>query len=129
MADKYYQEYGPISRRRVAGTLRDDETQLDPTPPPEIEPLPLERPSRRRFARRKRGGGLLGLLLLVLAGAGGFLALPYAANLFVGDRAMDGVSLQGHSIAGMSRSEIRALIEQRYAAFLQAPITITFEGR
>jgi vancomycin resistance protein YoaR len=129
MADKYYQEYGPISRRRAAGTLGDEETQLDSAPPPEIVPLPLERPTRRRIARRKRGGRLLGLLLLVLAGAGGFLALPYAANLFVGDRAMDGVSLQGRSIAGMSRAEIRALIEQRYAAFLRAPVTITFEDR
>jgi vancomycin resistance protein YoaR len=129
MADKYYQEYGPISRRRAAGTLSDEEAQLDVAPQPEIAPLPLERPSRRRIARRKRGRGLLGLLLLVLVGAGGFLALPYAANLFAGDRAMDGVSLQGRSIAGMSRAEIRALIEQRYAAFLSAPVIITFEGR
>jgi vancomycin resistance protein YoaR len=128
MADKYYQEYGPISRRRAAGTLSDEEPQLD-SAPPEIEPLPLERPTRRRIARRKRSGGLLGLLLVVLAGIGGSLALPYAANLFAGDRAMDGVSLQGRSIAGMSRAEIRALIEQRYAAFLRAPVTITYEGR
>ena len=129
MADKYYQEYGPISRRKAAGTLSDEAPQLDSAPLPEIEPLPLERPTRRRIARRKRGGGLLGLLLLVLAGAGGFLALPYAANLFAGDRAMDGVSLQGRSIAGMSHAEIRAQIEQRYAAFLRAPVTITFEDR
>ncbi len=129
MADKYYQEYGPISRRRAAGTLRDEETQIDAALPPEIEPLPLERPTRRRIARRKRSGGVFALLLLVLAGVGVFLALPYAANLFAGDRAMDGVSLQGRSIAGMSRAEIRALIEQRYAAFLRTPITITFEGR
>ncbi len=129
MADKYYQEYGPISRRKAAGTLSDEDSQLDSGPQPEIVPLPLERPTRRRIARRKRGGGVLALLLLVLAGAGGFLALPYAANLFAGDRAMDGVSLQGRSIAGMSRDEIRALMEQRYAAFLRAPVTITFEGR
>ncbi|MEO7909288.1 MAG: peptidoglycan binding domain-containing protein, partial [Roseiflexaceae bacterium] len=129
MADKYYQEYGPISRRKAAGTLSDEEPQLDSGPQPEIVPLPLERPTRRRIARRKRGGRLLGLLLLVLAGAGVFLTLPYAVNLFAGDRAMDGVSLQGRSIAGMSRDEIRALIEQRYAAFLRAPVTITFEGR
>src|SRR3954465_6325103 len=129
MADKYYQEYGPISRRKAAGTLNDEEAQLDFGPQPEIVPLPLERPTRRRVAPRKRTGGLPGLLLLVLAGAGVFLALPYAVNLFAGDRAMDGVSLQGRAIAGMSRAEIRALMEQRYATFLRAPITITFEGR
>ncbi|HJZ48977.1 MAG TPA: peptidoglycan binding domain-containing protein, partial [Roseiflexaceae bacterium] len=130
MADKYYQEYGPISRRRAAGTLTDDDPQLDSAPLPEIEPLPLERPTRRRIERRRRrGGGLLSVLLLVLVGAGAFLAFPYAANVFAGDRAMDGVSLQGRSIAGMSRSEIRTLMEQRYAAFLRGPITITFEDR
>jgi vancomycin resistance protein YoaR len=128
MADKYYQEYGPISRRKAAGTLSDEAPQLD-SAAPEITPLPLERPTRRRIARRKRGGGLLGLLLLVLVGAGGFLALPYAANLFAGDRALDGVSLQGRSIAGMSHAEIRALMEERYAGFLRAPVTITFEDR
>jgi len=129
MADKYYQEYGPISRRKAAGTLSDEAPQLDSGPQPEIEPLPLARPTRRRVARRKRGRGLLGLLLLVLAGVGAFLALPYAVNLFAGDRAMEGVSLQGRSIAGMSRDEIRAQMEQRYAAFLRAPVTISFEGR
>src|SRR5215213_1236697 len=129
MADKYYQEYGPISRRKAAGTLSDEATQLDSGPEPEIVPLPLERPTRRRIARRKRGRRLLGLLLLVLVGAGVFLALPYAVNLFAGDRAMDGVSLQGRSIAGMNRDEIRALMQERYAAFLRAPVTITFEDR
>jgi vancomycin resistance protein YoaR len=125
MADKYYQEYGPISRRKAAGTLHDQADQID-TAPPEVVPLPLERPSRRRVARRKRGG-VFALLLLVLIGVGGFLALPYAANLYAGDRALDGVSLQGRSIAGMNRAEVRALIEDRYAAFLRAPVTITFE--
>ena len=28
MADKYYQEYGPISRRRAAGTLKGDDPRL-----------------------------------------------------------------------------------------------------
>jgi hypothetical protein len=128
MADKYYQEYGPISRRRAAGTLAEDEPQLEAASP-EVAPLPVARPSRRRVARRRRGRGLLSLLLLVLVGVGVFLALPYAVNVFAGDRAMDGVSLQGRSIAGMNRDEIRAQMEQRYGAFLRAPVTITFEGR
>jgi vancomycin resistance protein YoaR len=129
MADKYYQEYGPISRRRADGTLSDEHEPVVVAPLPEIAPEPLHRPVRRRFERRKRRGGLLGLLVLVLIGAGAFVALPYAANVFAGDRAMDGVSLQGRSIAGMDRAAIRALIEQRYAGFLRAPVTLTFEGR
>ncbi|HEU5101085.1 MAG TPA: peptidoglycan binding domain-containing protein [Roseiflexaceae bacterium] len=130
MADKYYQEYGPISRRRADGTLSEEDQPASAAPLPEIAPVPLDRPMRRRFERRKRRrGGLLGLLVVVLIGAGGFMALPYAANILAGDRAMDGVSLQGRSIAGMDRAEIRALIEQRYAGFLRAPVTLTFEGR
>jgi vancomycin resistance protein YoaR len=129
MADKYYQEYGPISRRRAAGTLTSDDPQLEAAPAPEIEPLPLERPTRRRLERRRRGRGLLWLLLLALAGGGVFLALPYAANLFADGRATDGVSLQGQPIAGMGRAEIRALLEQRYGAFVRAPVTISFESR
>jgi len=129
MADKYYQEYGPISRRRADGTLIDEDSPATEAPLPEIAPVPLHRPVRRRFERRRRRGGLIGLLMLVLVGVGGFLALPYAANLFAGDRALDGVSLQGRPIAGMNHAEIRALVEQRYAGFLRAPVTITFEGR
>jgi vancomycin resistance protein YoaR len=129
MANKYYQEYGPISRRRAAGTLQTDDPLDDVRPQPEIEPLPIERPSRRRLERRSRRRGLLGLLMLVLVSAGGFLALPYAANLFADDRAIEGVSLQGQPIAGMGRAEIRALLDQRYAAFVRTPVTITFEGR
>jgi vancomycin resistance protein YoaR len=127
MADKYYQEYGPISRRRAAGLLEGDEPP-DENAPPTLAPPP-ERPALRGVERRRRRRGLLGLLLLVLLGVGAFLALPYAANLFDDGRAMEGVSLQGQPIAGMDRAEIRAALEQRYGGFMRAPVTITFEGR
>jgi vancomycin resistance protein YoaR len=131
MADKYYQEYGPISRRRAAGTLKDQDGPADDRQmviaPPEIAPPPARSARRRLRARRRRG--LFGLLLVVLAGAGAFLALPYAANLFAGDRVMDGVSLQGRPIAGMGRAQVRAALEQRYGAFLSTPLTLTFESR
>src|SRR5690349_6735401 len=133
MPDRYYQEYGPIRRRRATGDLAPDDPPPAVAALPEVEPTPLTR-SRRASReesrqRRRRRRAPLGLLLLVLIGVAGFLALPYAMNLFAGDRAIDGVSLQGRSIAGMRRDEIRAMLEQRYGPFLQTPLTISFENR
>jgi vancomycin resistance protein YoaR len=138
MPDKYYQEYGPIRRRQEAGTLHDDEawpaaprlTQAEPAIEGDLGPArPARRRSREDRRRRGRGLGLLMLLLLVVAGVGGFLALPYALGLVADDQAMQGVTLQGQPIAGMSRAEVRAMLEQRYGAFMHAPLTLTFEDR
>jgi vancomycin resistance protein YoaR len=119
MPDKYYQEYGPIKRRRAAGTLsRDDappETELLP------EPEPLPEPRSRRLP--------IGAVLFVLLAGALALALPYASNLFASGRAFDGVSLAGQPVGGKSREAIRELLEQRYADFRRAPATIVFEGR
>jgi hypothetical protein len=68
-------------------------------------------------------------LLFVVAVAGLAVALPYAASLFVGGQAMEGVSMQGQPVGGKGRDEIRSLLEQRYAAFLHTPLTLSFEGR
>src|SRR5258706_9854312 len=131
MPDKYYQEYGPISRRRAAGTLGGDESAPEPEPAPELEPAPLPRPARRDppRARPRRWRSLLGLLLFLLIAGAAILALPYATNVLAGDRAMDGISLAGQPLAGKNHAEIRALLEQRYGAFIRAPLTLTFEGR
>jgi vancomycin resistance protein YoaR len=131
MPDKYYQEYGPIRRRRAIGELPEDEEPAIRHPPPD-EPADVL-PARRRYAqqrRRRRGGrGLLALVLLVALGIGGFLALPYALTLFDDDLAMQGVSFAGQPIAGMTRAEVRTLAERRYDAFLHQPLTITFADR
>src|SRR5262245_42925397 len=100
MPDRYYQEYGPIQRRRASGDLAPDDPPPAVAALPEIEPAPLARPQRssRQEIRQRRRRSPLGLLLLVLIGVAGFLALPYAVNLFADDRAIDGVSLQGRPI-------------------------------
>jgi vancomycin resistance protein YoaR len=128
MPDKYYQEYGPISRRRAAGDLDPDEPPL--RLPPDDEP-PIRRRAGRGAVRprRRSGRGLAALLLLVTLGVGGFLALPYLLGLFAGDRVHDGVSLQGTPLSGKSRAEVLALLQQRYGAFERAPLTLTFEGQ
>ncbi|HEU5098457.1 MAG TPA: peptidoglycan binding domain-containing protein, partial [Roseiflexaceae bacterium] len=119
MPDKYYQEYGPIKRRRAAGTLNREDA------PPETELLPEPEPLPERRSRRLPIGAVL---FVLLAGAIA-LALPYASNLFASDRAFDGVSLAGQPVGGKSREAIRELLEQRYAEFRRAPVTIAFEGR
>jgi vancomycin resistance protein YoaR len=125
MPDKYYQEYGPIKRRRAAGTLRPEEA------PPDadllIEPEPLSE-SRDSSAGRPRRLPIGALLFAIVAGALA-LVLPYATNLFASGRAFDGVSLAGQPVGGKSRAEIHDLLEQRYADFRRAPLTISFEGR
>jgi vancomycin resistance protein YoaR len=130
MPDKYYQEYGPIRRRRATGTLHEDEEEALTRPP--LEEPPEWQPARRaaeRRQRRRRGRGGLVLLLLVVLGVGGFLALPYALSLFDENLAMQGVSVQGQPIAGMNRADVRALLERRYDQFRRQPVTITFEDR
>ena len=123
MPERYYQEYGPISRRRAAGMLVTEE------PPPEPEPRPPTRPPRRYRSRRRRRRSPFRALLFVAVVTAIALALPYIAGLLASDRAMGGVSLQGQPVGGLGRAEIRALLEQRYAPFVRAPLTITFEGR
>jgi vancomycin resistance protein YoaR len=119
MSERYYQKYGPINRRRSQGMLDDE--------PPEREPPREPRRAPRRPEERRRSllSGLLvlGLLMAVL------LVLPYAAALFGSEQAMQGVSVQGRPVGGMDRAAIGALLEQRYAVFRRAPLTISFEGR
>jgi vancomycin resistance protein YoaR len=125
MPEKYYQEYGPIKRRRAEGR-----TTLDEKPPePEQLPPRAERPRPARRPRRRRGLPLLPLLLILLAGAGVYFALPYAGPVLAGDRVMTGVSLQGEPVGGLARAELNARLERRYGTFLSTPVTIAFEGR
>jgi vancomycin resistance protein YoaR len=125
MPDKYYQEYGPIRRRRAAGTLRPEEESADLEPLLESEPLSeRDDPPAARSRRLPIGA----LLFVVVAGALA-LVLPYASNLLATGRAFDGVSLAGQPVGGKSRAEIHDLLEQRYADFKRAPLTIVFEDR
>ena len=120
MPDKYYQEYGPIKRRRASGDLDDE-------PPLERPPTPPVRSTRARPRLRRRS--LVGPLLLTLAIVSVIVALPFATNLFATDRPTEGVSIQGLPAAGMSRDALEKALEARYAAFLAAPLTLEFEGR
>ncbi|GAB4206928.1 MAG: VanW family protein [Roseiflexaceae bacterium] len=118
MSERYYQKYGPINRRRSQG-------DLDDGPPPEREPPRSPRAPQRTVRRRSLARPLLGVLLIGAV----LLALPYLINLFAGAQAMQGVSVQGRAVGGMDQATIVALLNERYADFRRAPVTITFEGR
>jgi vancomycin resistance protein YoaR len=119
--DDYYQEYGPIRRRRGQ---RPPEPEGD-IPPPDPPP---ERPRRARPTRRRRSGWGWGFALLALLLAAP-LALPYALQLYYGEAALPGVSVQGEPVSGHSSGAIVAGLSQRYGAFLTQPLTLVYGGQ
>lgn len=125
MSEKYYQEYGPIRRRRGEGRLLIDE------PPPELPPEPSEPgPPRRTPPVRPRRAPVLGVLLIIAAlGVALFFAQPFITDVLAADRAMPGVSIRGMPVGGLSREEIRTALASRYAPFTETPLTLMFEGR
>jgi vancomycin resistance protein YoaR len=114
--DDYFQEYGPMQRRRGARPVQ----PIEPDPPPEEPPR-----RERRVARRSGRSGWIGVgvLALVLASP---LLLPYALNFLFRDQALPGVSVQGQPVSGMSSSAISAALGERYAPFLNQPVALVY---
>ncbi|ABU56175.1 VanW family protein [Roseiflexus castenholzii] len=125
MSEKYYQEYGPIRRRKGEGRLLIDE------PPPELPPEPpTPKPPRRTPPVRPRRAPVIGVLLVILAlGVALYFAQPFITDVIAADRAMPGVSIRGVPVGGMSREDIQNLLMSQHEAFLQTPLTLVFEGR
>lgn len=122
MPDRYYQEYGPIKRRRASGEIGEHE------PPPEREPRP-QRPSRIPRRRERRRRAIVGPFIFLICAVGFALLLPYAANLLASERALSGVSVQGQPVGGLDRGALLNNLQDRYAAFEQSPLILTFEGQ
>jgi vancomycin resistance protein YoaR len=123
MPDRYYQEYGPIKRRRASGEIGEHE------PSPEREPPRPQRPSRIPRRRERRRRSIVGPFLFLICAVGVALLLPYAANLFASERALSGISVQGQPVGGLDRAGLLNNLQDQYAAFEQAPILLTFEGQ
>lgn len=119
--DDYFQEYGPIQRRRAGG-----QPELEP-PPREPAPLPRRQAPRRPAARRRRRG-VTGLVILLAVLALAPLVLPYALDLVYPDTALPGVSIQGQPVAGLPRETINADLAERYRPFLSQPVALTYAG-
>jgi vancomycin resistance protein YoaR len=122
MSEKYYQEYGPIRRRRSKG-------QIEPEPPRDRKPPEREPKDPAPRKRGRRGFSLLGLLLLAIGVIVVYVALPYGTNAIAAGSALRGVSLQGQPIGGLNETQIRAALRARYNDFLRTPVTIVFEDR
>lgn len=150
----YFQEYGPISRRRAAadGELKhtnylEESLEVEVPRPrrtrsasehernstPDAEPLPLPRPvPRRRRVRRlpRRPFSLRRLLInttlicLVI-----LLVIPVAMDLRYHGQAMPGVSVQGLAVAEANPEMIAQGLTSRYADFLRQPLTLTYAGQ
>jgi vancomycin resistance protein YoaR len=134
MPEQYYQEYGPISRRRASGELLSDPyDDALPEPPPRAVRQPpriphlAAAPPRVRRARRRRVWPLLLTICLVALGA--LAAAPYALSFWQRGVAFGNVSIQGQLVGGMEAGAISAALQSRYQAFLDAPLTLSFEGR
>ncbi|WP_322490120.1 VanW family protein [Chloroflexus sp.] len=122
-SNRYYQEYGPIYRRRAA--------QREPLPGDELPPDEPRRPRTRRPLRRRRRRApvwvwLAFVLLLVVAAPVGAV---YAVDLVYPNTIVPGVSLNGEPIGGRSRADLIIELRQRYRAFEQQPVTLTFRDR
>lgn len=133
MPQRNFPEYGPIQRRRGAVPPRPmampirDEAYSGAT-------LPMRVPRRQvaaPMARRRGGSGwwwkgaLLLLVLLVGAAVAGlaWLDRQYANRIY------PNITVQGVDVSRMTVDQAQRALEQRYAAFLERPITIVYQGR
>ncbi len=140
--DEYFQEYGPIQRRRVSGVLYEEapvsrvaqsQQPADEHVPPPIQPdIPLPaRPHRRVRRRRIRRpfpvkGVLVGTVVLCLAVV---LAMPYVLPLRYREQALPNVTVQGVSVAGTDQTVISETLSEHYADFLRQPLTLTYKDQ
>lgn len=114
---RYYPEYGPIYRRRAA---KGGFTPHEDSPATETRrPRP-----RRPLRRRSRGWMWLALALFVLII--GPVGAIYAVDLIYPNTILPGISLNGEPIGGRNRTEVIIALRQRYRAFEQQPVTLTF---
>jgi vancomycin resistance protein YoaR len=112
--DDYYQDYGPMKRRRALGELDN---------PRDFGELPRAPRPRRRTRRRRSPLGALLLLLLVLLLTP--LVFVYALPFFLRGGALPGVTVQGMSVSGLDAAAISATLRARHDEFLRTPLTIT----
>ena len=122
MPQKYYQKYGPISRRRSTGDLHDE---LDPPPPTPAIAVGRPRPERAPSLRLP----LASLVVIAALAICGYLGWPYLAPLVAADQVPRGVTLQGVAVGGMRADQVRSLAAARYGEFSRRPVTITYQGR
>lgn len=90
-------------------------------------------PARMPRARRSWPWRTMEWLLVLTALAGLAALLGYGAILLgerlLAERIYPNISVRGLPIGGLTRAEARAVLQRRYADFLAAPVTLSFEGQ
>ena len=106
MSQKYYQDYGPIRRRRGSAAPKPGAEPIEAVTEfdREEEHGPSFGPGRPAPERRKRRSPVRLILTTVLVLAI-ILTIPYAISfvlpLMMGDHAPNGISIQGQPVGGM----------------------------
>jgi vancomycin resistance protein YoaR len=125
--DDFFQEYGPIQRRR--GTAGHPMPSEPSEPPEPLKPRPQHRSRRRSRFTRRRASPLRLFFSLALFLVALLAALPYAFHVLYYEQALPGVSVQGLPLAGQSREVIQSALDARYAEFLDQPITLHYNDQ
>ncbi|MFN3372712.1 MAG: peptidoglycan binding domain-containing protein, partial [Chloroflexus sp.] len=95
----------------------------------------MDRPLPARMPRARRSWPWLVMeWLLVLTALAGLAALLSYGAILLGERLLaeriyPNISVRGLPIGGLTRAEARAILQRRYADFLSAPVTLSFEGQ
>ncbi len=110
----FYQEYGPMQRRRSGEEPEPDEERPKKQHPRRRRPI-IRRPPPRRT--------IIGIVLALLAMP---LILPYAIGLFYYGRALPGVSVQGIPVANFEKHSIDTIVSARYAQFERNPLVLSY---
>ncbi|NJP04217.1 MAG: vanomycin resistance protein VanB [Chloroflexaceae bacterium] len=143
----YFQEYGPIHRRRMGQGPVDEEpvttvaTRPNIRPTEELEttrlqeedqsPRPLAR--RRTRAVRRRVPHPFSWKYMLLISLSVFLVtllvLPYGLAFYYADRAFPGITIQGMAVSDLDPPFIEEALAARYEAYLQQPIMLVYHNQ
>ncbi len=153
----YFQEYGPISRRRARNTAVMHRNPVTVTKPlsstsvrPALHTLDLtdtaktdvptfstsparqrlkERRRARQLAQQRRFSPLRFALRALLIFTIVVMCIPYAVALYYRGQALPNIMVQGMPLGGANAKMIRDGLTARYADFLREPVTLTFEDQ
>ncbi len=153
----YFQEYGPISRRRAgngAATHRHpvavarprSSTSVRPVlhtptltdmakvdrPPVSVSPARQrlnERRRARQLAQQHRFSPLRFVVRVLVIITLVVTCIPYAVALYYRGQALPNIMVQGMPLGGANEKMIRDGLTARYADFLHEPVTLTFEDQ
>lgn len=126
----YFQEYGPVRRRREQASPDTQDDQPPRTRRPREPDRPPRRTPRRSRPQRTITPALLKKLLVwgLLLGAVLLLVLPYAVSLVYAGRAMPGVTVEQLPVANLNQQAISTMVAARHTRFEREPVTLTFEA-